>query len=33
LITGGNETINGVNGLTAHCQVIIAQAAGLAQRT
>ena len=29
----GNETINGVNGLTNHCQAIIAQAAGLAQHT
>jgi hypothetical protein len=28
----GDERINGVNGLTAHCQAIIAQAAGLAQR-
>ena len=28
----GDETINGINGLTVHCQVIIAQAAGLAQR-
>jgi hypothetical protein len=28
----GNETINGVNGLTSRCQAIIAQAARLAQR-
>jgi len=28
----GNQAINGVNGLTNHCQAVIAQAAGLAQR-
>jgi hypothetical protein len=28
----GNDAINGVNGLTSHCQAIIAQAVNLAQR-